>query len=70
MFPTKIQAPLFAALLFIVISSGRTYKLTNDFLTMPILKKKTVSAGVPTALGIVLHAIVFFALSYVFLANK
>jgi hypothetical protein len=29
-----------------------------------------VSAGVPTALGIVLHAIVFFALSYVFLANK
>jgi hypothetical protein len=70
MFPQKIQAPLFAALLFIVISSPRTYKLTNDFISAPILKMKTVSGGIPTRWGTILHAIVFFALSYIFLASK
>jgi hypothetical protein len=70
MIPPQLQAPVFAALLFIVISAPVTYKATNDFITYPILKSRTHVGGMPTKFGLVLHALVFFALSYGFLANK
>lgn len=70
MIPPKFQAPVFAALLFVVIGAPVTYKVTNDFLTFPILKTRTHIGGMPTKFGLVLHALVFFALSYGFLANK
>lgn len=70
MIPLQFQAPVFAALLFIVIGSPVTYKFTNDFITHPILKTKTHVGGMPTKFGLVLHALVFFALSYTFLAYK
>jgi hypothetical protein len=70
MIPPTIQAPLFAALLFIVISSPVMYKITNDVLTYPLLKVKTHTGGAPTKFGLLLHAVVFFALTWVFLKNK
>ena len=65
-----IKAPLFAALLFIVIAHPGTFKLVNDNLTWPILKIKAQNNGVPTKAGLVIHAIVFFALTYGFLKAK
>lgn len=69
MIPPQIQAPLFAALLFIAIGSPATYKLTNDLLTQPILKTKTHIGGMPTKFGLLLHAVVYFVISYFFLKN-
>lgn len=66
----EIQAPLFASLLFIVIANPATFKLVNDTLTWPILKVKAQSNGVPTKAGLVIHAIVFFGLTYAFLKSK
>lgn len=70
MFPEQIQAPLFAAVLFIVLGNPVMYKLTNDFLTMPLLKSRTHVGGMPTKLGLLLHAVVYFALCYTFLQSK
>ena len=65
-----IQAPLFAALLFIVIAHPGTYKLVNDYVTWPIIKIKAQKNGVPTKSGLLIHSIVFFALTYGFLKAK
>lgn len=66
----KFQAPVFSALLFIVIASPTTFKFVNDFISVPVLRTKAVNAGVPTKFGLLLHALVFFALSFAFLSNK
>jgi hypothetical protein len=67
MLSPKLQIPVFAALLFIVVSSPDVYRFTNDTLGEPLLKMKTVVAGgAPSKFGLILHAIVFFALMYVF----
>lgn len=70
MIPATIQAPLFSALLFIVIASPTTFKLVNDALAQPIFRMPAVQGGVPTKFGLLLHALVFFAISYTFLSNK
>lgn len=54
--PSVRQASL-AAALFIILSSGPAYKLTS--MVLP-----TESFGTPTRLGLVLHAIVCFALFF------
>ena len=66
----SIQAPLFAAILFMVISASSTYAVTSEYLTEPLLGMPTHRQGVPTRFGLVLHAIVYFALVYTFLKNK
>ena len=66
----QIQAPLFAALLFIVLAHPGTFKLVNDVITWPVLKVKTQNSGVPTKAGLLIHAIVFFGLIYSFLKSK
>jgi hypothetical protein len=66
----EIQAPLFAALLFIVIAHPFTFKLVNDTLTWPLLKVKAQNNGTPTKAGLLIHAIVFFGLTYGFLKSK
>lgn len=70
MISSSLQAPLFAALLFVVIGSPVTYKLTNDLITFPLLKQKTHVGGAPTKFGLLLHAVVYFALVYGFLHSK
>lgn len=52
--PSMRQAIL-AASLFIILSSGPSYKLTNMLLP-------TESYGTPTRLGLVVHAVACFAL--------
>lgn len=66
----EIQAPLFAALLFIVIAHPATFKLVNDTITWPILKVKAQNSGVPTKAGLIVHALVFFGITYSFLKSK
>lgn len=66
----EIQAPLFAALLFIVIAHPATFKLVNDLISWPMLKVKAQNNGIPTKAGLILHAIVFFAVTYGFLKSK
>jgi len=72
MFPNfqTIQAPLFAAILFLVISAPTTYSVTNDYLTQPLFQLHTQHNGVPSRFGLLLHSIVYFALVYTFLKNK
>jgi hypothetical protein len=65
-----VQAPLFAALLFIVVAHPGTFKFVNDTLTWPVLKVKAQNSGVPTTAGLLIHAVVFFALTYGFLHSK
>lgn len=55
--PTTRQAIL-AAALFIILSSGPAYKLTNMLIP-------TESYGTPTRLGLVVHALACFALFFV-----
>lgn len=67
--PPQIQAPLFAALLFIVIASPVTFTFVNS-LVEPLLGLKVAQNGQPTRVGLILHAMVYFGLSYAFLKNK
>ena len=53
-----------------VISASSTYAVTSEYLTEPLLGMPTHRQGVPTRFGLVLHAIVYFALVYTFLKNK
>lgn len=66
----EIQAPLFAALLFIIIAHPFTFKLVNDTITWPFLKQKAQNNGTPTKFGLIVHALVFFAITYGFLKSK
>lgn len=69
MIPAQIQAPLFAALLFIVIASPVTFSFVNA-LVEPVLRLKVSQNGQPTRFGLILHAVVYFGLSFWFLKGK
>lgn len=60
------QVGLFAALLFVVVSSQVVYKLTNAVTSKVIGLRLSDAAGNPTRAGVVLHAVVFFAAMYFF----
>jgi len=70
MIPPQFEAPLYSAVLFLVVASPTTFKFVNDLITVPLLGVKATSNGVPTKTGLILHSLVFFALSYAFLKNK
>lgn len=59
-----IQAALFTALLFIIISSPPVYKLTNAVSSKIIKLRLADTAGNPTRAGLVVHALVFFGVMY------
>lgn len=66
-----VQLSLFAALLFIIISSQFVYKLTNGATNKVLHLRLADSAGNPTRAGLVVHGIVFFGLMYAYArANK
>lgn len=67
---SSIQSPLFAAVMFMILSSPATYAWVNDMIAMPLLGQSVENNGVPTKFGLVLHAAVFFVLVYSFLQNK
>lgn len=65
-----VQLALFAALLFIIISSQPVYKLTNT-VAKPLGLRLADSAGNATRVGLVTHSLVFFGLVYAYArANK
>ena len=59
-----VQLSLFAALLFIIISSQPVYKFTNSITTKTVKLRLADAAGNPTRAGLVVHALVFFAVMY------
>jgi hypothetical protein len=62
----SVQLALFTALLFIIISSQPVYKITNGISSSLVQLRLADAAGNPTRAGLVVHAIVFFAVVYGF----
>ena len=68
----KAQASVVAALLFFVVASPLTYRLVDSLVggvvtaVVPALAPvfKVAQAGCPTNYGLVLHAVVFGAITY------
>lgn len=61
-----IQSALFAALLFIIVSSQPVYKITNGVTSSVLKLRLSDSAGNPTRAGLVVHAVVFFTVMYAY----
>lgn len=59
-----VPVALCAALLFIVVSSPTTYKITNGITTRVGGLSLADAAGNPKRWGLVVHALVFFAVMY------
>jgi hypothetical protein len=59
------QIALFVALLFIIISSQPVYKITNAVFSKVGLRLAD-AAGNPTRAGLVVHALVMFAIVYTY----
>jgi len=55
---TKISATLQSIVVFLIISSPFTYKLTNGLLG-GIIGKLADGSGCPTMLGLIVHSLVF-----------
>ena len=53
----KLKYSFMAALIFFIVSSPETYKLTNKVV-------KTSVNGCPTTTGLLLHAVVFMVVVY------
>jgi hypothetical protein len=64
----KIKASLLAALLFIVVASPELFGLVQNLVGG--LVRVASPAGVPTAAGLVLHALVYGAISYGMMSYK
>ena len=58
-FKGKLGISVFSAVLFMVVNLPQTYQLTNKIIPGTIL-----SNGCPTALGLLIHALVFFVVSF------
>ena len=60
----KIISAALAAVLFFIVSNPLTYKLVDRVIT-PVLGRvfKTVEAGCPTHVGLLIHTGVFFSLT-------
>jgi hypothetical protein len=57
----KVRASIMAALVFIVIASPEMFGLVQSLLGGIV---RVTSGGVPTAIGLVLHGIVYGLISY------
>ena len=58
-FKGKLSISVFSAVLFLVVNLPQTYQLTNKIIPGTVL-----SNGCPTALGLLVHALVFFGVSF------
>lgn len=61
-----VPAALFAALLFIIVSSQPAYQLTGGMTERVMRKRLCDAAGNPTRMGLVVHALVFFGIFYAY----
>lgn len=68
MIPVKIQLVLFTILVTLIVSAPATYKVTNQFVGLP-LKLPFIATGTvqPTSTGILAHALVAGLLMYLYL---
>lgn len=66
MIPVKVQLVLFTILVTIIVSAPATYKVTNQFIGLP-LKYPFVMVGQPTPIGILAHSLVAGILMYLYL---
>lgn len=63
----KIRISLGSAALFALINLPQTYKLTNKLLGVDLYNSST---NCPTNSGLILHSLVFFALTYLSMGNS
>lgn len=63
---SKISISLFSSVLFTLINYPETYKITNKLLPFNLYNLKK---GCPTDVGLVLHTLVFFALTFLSMRN-
>jgi hypothetical protein len=61
-----IQAALFSALLFIIISSPPLYKITNTVSSQVLNVRLADAAGNASRVGMVVHSLVFFGIMYAY----
>lgn len=59
-----VPAALFGALLFIIVSAPTVYQITDKLFGGLVHQRLADPAGNPTRLGLVVHALVFFAAFY------
>ena len=66
-FQQKLFISLGSAALFALVNLPQTYRLTDSILPLNLYNQET---NCPTAAGLVIHAIVFFALSFLSMRNS
>ena len=64
MYTKQVKAAAFAGLLFYVISNPITYTIV-DSVVRSVFPLKVASNGKPTGAGLVLHSVVFAAVTFV-----
>jgi hypothetical protein len=64
-FQAKLNISLGSAVLFLLFNSPQAYKLTSGF-----TKAKLYENGCPTNLGLIVHTIIFFLITYFFSMSK
>ena len=65
----KVMASLQAALLFLIVANPATYRLVQ-MIFGGLFKVANSATGCPSAMGLLLHAVVFGLLSYVLMMLK
>ena len=66
---TKVMASLQSSLLFLIVANPATYRLVNSIFGF-LFKVANTNTGAPTALGLLLHSVVFGLLAYVLMNIK
>lgn len=66
MLPVKIQLVLFVMVVFLIVGSPITYKVTDSFIGKT-LGVPFVVMGAPTTMGLLVHALVAGLLTYLYL---
>ena len=66
MLPVKIQLVLFVMVVFLIVGSPVTYKVTDSFIGKA-LNMPFVVVGAPTVTGLLVHALVAGLLTYIYL---
>ena len=67
MLSPRTQIALFAALVFVIIGSPAMYKLTNNLIGARVGLPYLDVQGVPTRVGLLVHAVVAALLTWVYL---
>lgn len=63
----RTHTALFAAFVFIVAASPRVFKTVDCWLGQPLGLRVARGDGRPTRLGLILHALLVFALMYAYM---